>query len=143
MIRPVVGRDRECVVDLWLELVAHHDRLDPRADRRAVDRESLLSEFARALERSQQRTWLARDSVRAIGFVSAEIEGTAGWIHELYVIECWRRRGLARALVAVARSWLLESGSEAVRVRVEPENRVGLSFWARQGFSERARILEG
>ncbi|MFQ5697381.1 MAG: GNAT family N-acetyltransferase [Myxococcota bacterium] len=142
-IRPASAGDRQSILELWLELIAHHDRLDPEGAARPIDREALLAEFTRSLERPQHRVWLAREAGRAIGFVSAEIDGATGWIHELYVVEGWRRRGLARALVQVSGGWLRESGAGSVRVRVEPMNRVGLEFWARQGFSERARILEG
>jgi ribosomal protein S18 acetylase RimI-like enzyme len=132
------------VVDIWIDLIAHHRSLDPDYASLPSLRETLLAETWRGLRSEHCRIVLAEP---ARGFAFAEIDARpsaapAGSIHELWVEPGSRRRGLGRALVAAAEAFFDERGGARVSVRVEVRNPEGLRFWRALGFDERARILE-
>jgi GNAT superfamily N-acetyltransferase len=150
------------LLELWIDLIEHHRRLDPAYPGLPGIREVLLREIERGIERPGCRIWIADADADGgpSGFLFAELdsgghgssgraddgredgESAAGWIHELYVREPSRRRGVASALVDAAEAWLIERGAPRIRVRVEPANASGLGFWDARDFEERSRILE-
>jgi GNAT superfamily N-acetyltransferase len=67
---------------------------------------------------------------------------TTAWIHELFVLEEARGRGVGRALVASVDRFFESHGGPRTAVRVESGNRDALAFWQHLGFAERARVLE-
>jgi GNAT superfamily N-acetyltransferase len=147
-VRRASAQDRQRLLDLWLDLIEHHRRLDPHSPSVPDIREVLLDEIARGLERSSCRIWIAELEGEPVGFLFAELEAArrsepaAAWIHELYVARDRRRRGIASILVDAADAWLAEAGARRARVRVEPGNRSGLGFWSARGFVEKSRLLE-
>ncbi len=110
----------------------------------------ITSELRRAAERDSCRLFVAELDAKPVGFLFAEIEAGAGpggepppaWVHELWVEPDFRGRGLAAALLAESDAFFASRGVTRVSVRVESRNAPALEFWARQGFGERARILE-
>jgi GNAT superfamily N-acetyltransferase len=62
------------------------------------------------------RVWLAEDAAgAAVGFASAcamddLFDGPGAWLSDLYVAPAWRRRGVARALVAAVATWAHADG---------------------------------
>ena len=146
-IRLAATADREPLLGLWLDLVAHHRRLDPDYPALPGIRDALLRELGRGLDEPACRLWLAESDGELVGFLFAEREAAddgAGmsWIHELYVEPGARRAGIGRDLVAEARAFFAEGGAARISVRVETRNQAGLRFWHALGFDEKALILE-
>ncbi|MDN5938809.1 MAG: GNAT family N-acetyltransferase [Salinisphaera sp.] len=56
------------------------------------------------------------------------------WLHNLYVQANHRRAGVARALLADARTHAEELGCSRIRLRVNRHNRLALGFYRRVGF---------
>ncbi len=54
----------------------------------------------------------------------------------------FRGRGAADTIVDAGIAWLGLRGAERVSVRVEAANSEAFGFWRRQGFEERAYVLE-
>ena len=149
MVRRARPSERETVLELWLDLVEHHRERDPSFPESEGLLPALRSEIDRALEEPRCRLFVAEVEGHARGFTLAQVEadGSLGsergcWIHELYVEPDWRRRGLGSMLVASVEAFFAESGGTRVSIRVEASNPIGLRFWERRGFAERARILE-
>ena len=150
-IRRATSGDRESILDLWVELIDYHRRLDPLYPVVTGLRAALRDEIERALRGGPCRLFLADQDGTPVGFLFAEVErgpsreasgpGTS-WIHELYVVPGQRRRGLGRSLVGAAEKFVEELGGGRLAVRVESGNEEGLRFWKRRDFVERARILE-
>ena len=132
---------------MWLELIAHHDRLAPGRGAAPNLREVLANEIRRGSSRARCRLLLAERGGERVGFLFAEVEAAdgvdaAGWIHELWVAPAERARGVAAALVAEADAFFAAHGVRRVSVRVESGNADALRYWTRRGFGDRARILE-
>jgi ribosomal protein S18 acetylase RimI-like enzyme len=147
-VRVARRRDLDRLLELWVALIEHHRRLDPRYPVLPALRESLERELARGLEGGDRRLWVAEAGDRAVGFLSAELDGAGAGgergarIHELYVEPAHRQLGLGRELVSEARRALARIGISRLSVRVEFRNDAALRFWRGQGFLERARLLE-
>jgi GNAT superfamily N-acetyltransferase len=142
-------RQHDVVLELWLELIEYHRRLDPSYPALAGLREILGRELDRALRAERCRVWIAETDGAAHAFLIAEIEsdrplasGGTCWVHEVYVREEFRRRGIASGLVESAEEFFRQASGGRRAVRVEASNRTAQRFWKRAGYSERARILE-
>ena len=149
LVREFRPSERETVLELWLDLVEHHRKLDPSFPESRGLLPALRREVDRALEEPRCRLFVAEveDQVRGFALAQIESDGSLGsergcWIHELYVEPEWRRRGLGSLLVAQVEAFFAERGGTRVSIRVEASNPGGLRFWERRGFAERARVLE-
>ncbi len=159
-LRPARRRDFGAVLELWLGLVLHHQHSDPAFRVPEAVTELLRSELRRAMRNTCCRVIVAEERAgresSLIGFALAEIERQrsmeAGpqdvargvcWVHELFVADGWRERGVGRALAAEVLGFFRERGYSRASVRVEAANPGALEFWRKVGFGERARILEG
>lgn len=149
-IRAVRAADRAGVLDLWLDLIEYHRRLDPDYPGAPGIREVLLKEIERGLRSRSCCIGVAENGSEVVGFVFAEVERGAGlrrdeaglgWIHELFVDPAFRRRGVANALLALVDEFFEQRCPARVSVRVESGNEEGLRFWLRRGFAERERTL--
>ena len=147
-VRSARAQDRTRVLGLWLDLVEHHQRLDPAYPSLPGLRGYLLREIDRGIARPGCWLGLADADGGAVGFLFAEVQKAergdgsgSGWIHELYVEPGQRRRGVASALLEGAVDFFKQCGAVAVSVRVESSNELAFQFWNRHAFVERARIL--
>jgi ribosomal protein S18 acetylase RimI-like enzyme len=146
-VRPAGADDRAALLQLWLALIEHHQRLDPHYPRVPGIRDALDRELTRGLHDPACRILIAEDGA-ALGFLFAEVEtsgpGAAGgmsWIHEIYVDDRARRRGIGQALVGRALAFFEERRGGRISVRVETGNGEGLAFWSAIGFEQNALIL--
>jgi GNAT superfamily N-acetyltransferase len=150
-IRPARASDRRCLLQLWQGLIEHHRGLAPKLPGLDPKPDALRTEIDRGLASPACKVFVAEAGDRAVGFLFCEIDssgrasaegGGVGSLHEMYIRPSWRRRGVARALVRVALEWLQELGVKRISVRIEAANPEALGFWRRQGFEDRARVLE-
>ncbi len=146
-IRLAATADREALLGLWLDLLAHHRSLDSDYPALPGIREALLRELGRGFSDPACRLWVAEGDGGLVGFLFAEHEAAEegvgmSWIHELYVEPAARRVGVGRDLVAAARDFFTERRAARISVRVETRNGAGLRFWHALGFDEKALILE-
>ena len=83
---------------------------------------------------------IARDGAVVAGVITARKQDDAIVVGRLYVLPQYQRRGIGRQLLES--SYGAFRGAQRVRLTVEAENRKGVSFYAKQGFRETARISE-
>ncbi len=104
---------------------------------------------------AMQRGWLARvvgdpDWYVALAFVGGEAVGCVmataeyhppiyvhphrGWLSDVWVEERWRRRGVARTLIAAAEDWLREQGISRIELSVAQANTAAQAVYARLGY---------
>jgi ribosomal protein S18 acetylase RimI-like enzyme len=65
-----------------------------------------------------------------------ELRGPAGFIHDIVVDESARRSGIARQLLAAARSWLVERGAPRVMLWTAAQNDAARGLFASAGFRQ-------
>lgn len=109
----------------------------------------LLDELAATLAAGDFAGFGAFDDARLIGFaeVSERPYGDGcdtapvAWLEGIYIEPPYRRRGLARQLVAAAESWALDRGLSELGSDAELDNfisRLSHSYW---GFEETERVV--
>ena len=85
--------------------------------------------------------WIATVATGAVGHAvltvrhAMEFGGLAGCIDDLYVLPAWRRRGVAAALLAAARSECERRGCKAWQVEVGRDNAAARALYRRCGLA--------
>jgi len=90
--------------------------------------------------------WIEAEGVVAGYFVltlcySLEFGGRFGLLDEFFVAEELRGKGLGTQALAFAAQWCRERRLEALRLEVDPENRLGQKLYRRSGFELQERYL--
>lgn len=73
----------------------------------------------------------------------AGLDGHRGWIYYLAVAPDCRRRGLGRALMAAAESWLRALGAPKLQLMVREGNDEALAFYEALGINRQPVITLG
>lgn len=139
VIRAVEPRDEAAIARLWQELTDYHVALDPRlpgATPGAAERYS-----SRLLERRDDpftRAFVAEVAGEVVGYVLGAVVDLhpdlfdhveSGFIADIYVTPAYRRRGIARQLVAAINTWFAAQGVRYTEWQVAARNREGIRFW--------------
>ena len=57
-------------------------------------------------------------------------------ISDMFVLEEYRRRGIATQMLNHVRRWVESKGIRRIELHVEARNSIGLAFWKKQGFKD-------
>ena len=93
------------------------------------------------------RVWVAQGGRRLVAYLvlsfnyDLEFGGLEGMITELYVEARWRRFGLGRRLIDLARSFCHKSGIAKLELQVSRNNRKARAFYRSLGFYEFDRVV--
>jgi len=79
-------------------------------------------------------TVLAEAGGELAGFCIAQIEGQIGYVVTLDVAPAWRRRGLARSLMAALESRVRENGAVSMALHVYVGNESAMRFYEKIGY---------
>jgi GNAT superfamily N-acetyltransferase len=112
VLRRLEAADYDRLLSLWTEAGLEH-KPRGRDSRPAFERQLDLDMVA--------FFGLFRDG-ELVGNVLATHDGRKGWINRLAVAPAYRRRGLARRLIAAAEEWLAAQGLEIYACLVEGWN---------------------
>ncbi|MFQ5598961.1 MAG: GNAT family N-acetyltransferase [Candidatus Krumholzibacteriia bacterium] len=124
-VRRLRLQDHEAMLELWRR--AGLSSLRPRGrDRREV--------FAQQLASGVETFLGLVEGDRLVGAVVATHDGRKGWINRLAVDPEYRRRGLARRLLAAAEQVLREQGMTVIAVLVERDSEASLRLFQREGY---------
>ena len=88
------------------------------------------------LERNPGMSFVARHDGKIVGAVLCGHDGRRGYLHHLAVLPEHRGAGVGRALVDRCLSALASAGIQKCNIFVFAENRAGIGFWKRTGWSE-------
>ena len=103
----------------------------------ASDSPSSIAEF---LQRNPGLSFVARESGRLLGTILCGHDGRRGYIHHLVVASSERRQGVGRRLVDRCLSSLANRGIIKCHLFVYADNKAGIAFWRRTGWTERIEL---
>ena len=139
-IRAAHPGDTSLLLDLMPEFYAETDY--------PLDRNAAENAFTLLLENEALgRAWiLSQDgadagyAVLTLGF-SMEFHGRDGFVDDLFVRPAYRGRGLGTLALDTVREMGRTLGLRALHLEVDPQNRVAVDLYRREGFSERTLRL--
>ena len=91
-------------------------------------------QIGRSMSKSPARFLVAEAQGKLIGSVIGSFDGWRANFYRLAVIPAYRRRGLARALVAAIETWLLDQGAKKIGALVENDRPGSMAFWQAVGY---------
>ena len=112
--------------------------------------DELTQEFALLMAENKAAFFLARAGELAVGFAQCAlrhdyVEGTStspvGYLEGIYVLEEYRREGVAVGLLTACENWARQSGCKEFASDCELDNTLSLRFHLAAGFKEANRII--
>jgi ribosomal protein S18 acetylase RimI-like enzyme len=129
LIRPCKAEETEAILELWRQADATPSVTD-NAD--AV---------RRVITESGAHVLIAEAEGRIVGSIIGTFDGWRGNIYRLAVHPRYRRRGIARALVAEVENRLAQQGVKRITALVEKNHSQPMSFWEAVGYPVDERIV--
>ena len=138
MIRQAEAYDVPVLAELACRLWPDHTVAEMQAD------------IAEILAKPDASFFLAYAEETAVGFAQCQlrhdyVEGTdsspVGYLEGIYVVEEYRKHGLARALLSACESWAKTKGCTEFASDCELSNEQSLQFHLNVGFEEANRII--
>ncbi|MDD2648385.1 MAG: GNAT family N-acetyltransferase [Eubacteriales bacterium] len=114
------------------------------------DENELLEETKQMIESENAAVFLAESGGEYVGIAECAlrhdyVEGTSsspvGYLEGIFVLECARRSGVARALLEAAKAWSSSCGASEFASDCELHNETSVRFHNSVGFTEAARIV--
>jgi len=121
-IRPFRIEDTDAVLELWRSVGMAGPGRSPRADIR------------KKLRHSPESFFVGLQEGRVVATVMAGYDGHRGWIYSLAVRPGLQRRGIGRAMVEAAETWLRGQGCRRVKLQVDPDRKEAVGFYRRLGY---------
>jgi ribosomal protein S18 acetylase RimI-like enzyme len=141
---PAIRTARSSDLHELLRLVEAYYRFDGiRFERKTIA--AALGTLLR--NRALGRVWVAQGRWRLVAYLvltfnyDLEFGGLEGMITELYVEARWRRFGVGRRLIDLARSFCHKSGIDTLELQVSKDNRKARAFYKALGFREFDRVV--
>jgi ribosomal protein S18 acetylase RimI-like enzyme len=137
------------IISCWKELMDFHETIDAfytQSPDGYIHFEALIRDYLKSKE-AHIAVALHQDAV--VGYATCHIHSfppiflqkCCGYIADLVVRSEYRRRGIGTQLLDSLYEWFRVQGIHGLRLRVSAHNRIGLSFWEKQGFEKRIYVL--
>lgn len=141
-IRRATARDIKEILPVWGELAGFHASLDPAFTPSSEWPREYGAYLRSLMSREDALALVAKDGTEIIGYAVGRVttlppffeHRIRGYIHDVYVREEFRRRGLGRRLVEQILTWFRRRGVTMVELTVAANNRDAIPFWERLGF---------
>jgi len=140
-IRRATTRDVQEILPVWGELAGFHADLDPAFTPSPQWPREYGAYLRTLMGRDDAIAVVAKDGARIIGYAIGRITALPpffehryrGYIHDVYVRDGYRRRGIGRQMVQQILDWLRHRGVHLVELTVAANNDA-VRFWERLGF---------
>ena len=141
-IREAVEDDLDEVVDLWEELVEHHqnysDHFELSRNGRDIWEEYLRDKFSEP----STKLIVAEEDGGLAGFMLCLLdpskpifkERTVGIVSDAYVVKNRRKKGVMKEMLVVALRWFDKNKVKTAEVSILPANLEARTAWAQLGF---------
>jgi ribosomal protein S18 acetylase RimI-like enzyme len=136
---------------LIMDFIKYTEEINPVFGAPESAEKTIIDQFIRpAMKSENSRIILAQDSGRIVGYSYAVIieanpamakRDKYGYIHDLFIIPEYRRRGIGKQLFDEILKWLHSQDIERVELEVIVGNYLANSFWKKQGFSDHVHRL--
>lgn len=112
--------------------------------------EELAQEFCDYMNKESSMVFLAMSDEYAVGFAQCGlrhdyVEGTnsspVGYLEGIFVVEEYRKRGLAKNMLEACQEWAKEQGCTEFASNCELVNEASVKFHLKMGFEEANRII--
>jgi len=141
-IRRATPRDIEEILPVWGELAVYHADLDATFTPSAEWPNEYGAYLRTLMNRDDALAVIARDGADLVGYAVGRITSLPsffesrqrGYIHDVYVRERYRQRGIGRRLVDEILSWFRRRGVTHVELTVAANNDDATAFWRSLGF---------
>ena len=130
-ISPMQDGDDAAIVALWKLCGLTRPWNDPAQD------------LALARKAADSVVLVARDHARICGSIMTGFDGHRGWVYYLAVHPDDRHRGLGRALMTAAESWLVDRGAPKIQLMVREDNASALGFYEALGMTRQPVVTLG
>lgn len=143
IIRPVNKGDADALGEMWLDLVAYHQKLTPDLPGPARGGEHRY--VRRILERLDDPytcALVAEVDGQVVGFILGMVidlmpdifdQRPSGFLADIYVEPQMRRHGVGRSLVNALVDWFRQCGIHSFEWHVASNNPAGIAFWRSVG----------
>lgn len=140
-IRRATARDVREILPVWGELAGFHAHLDPAFTPSPSWPREYGAYLRTLMGRDDAIAVVAKDGEQIIGYAIGRIttlpsffeQRHRGYIHDVYIKEDYRRRGVGRRMVREILEWLRNRGVTLVELTVAANNDA-VGFWERLGF---------
>ncbi len=138
MIKRAEIEDANILASLAIQMWTEHDPCE------------LTDEFRESIKNEDAACYLKYDGGKPVGFAECRlrhdyVEGTksspVGYLEGIFVLEEYRKKGYAAALLAVCETWAKEKGCAQFASDCELDNAQSLKFHLAMGFEETNRIV--
>lgn len=141
-IRRATARDIKEILPVWGELAHYHASLDPAFTPSPQWSREYSAYLRTLMGRDDALAVVAREGPEVIGYAVGRITTLPpffehrfrGYIHDVFIRESFRRRGVGRRLVEEILEWFRTRGVTLVELTVAANNREAIPFWERLGF---------
>jgi GNAT superfamily N-acetyltransferase len=143
MIRPITNHDWQRLEPLWLSLFEHQRAHGMLVELPPNAYELWVAAFTPLLERFAF-VLVAEEENSLVGFLSGRIRAqlphfggrSVGYLSELFVIDSFRRRGIADGLLSAGIAWFRERDIHRFELPVVVNNSQARQFYLRRGWVE-------
>jgi ribosomal protein S18 acetylase RimI-like enzyme len=144
IVRKAKLKDAREVSYLTFLLMKHHARLDKYWEMKKNARQMAVKFIKKSIKSRTSTVFVAEDNGRIVGYVLGDLYkrppnfkmGKVGHLYDAYVLPAYRKRGMAKKLVAELFKWFKSKGMTYVSLETDIRNKVGLAAWKRLKFKE-------
>ncbi len=112
--------------------------------------EELAKEMSEVIDSEDGTIFVAKEQEQIVGFAQCQlrhdyVEGTesspVGYLEGIFVMEEFRKRGVAKALLKACENWALEKDCQEFASDCEIDNHESYKFHMNVGFEEANRVI--
>lgn len=143
-IRPAIEEDLPFLVELWLQLMIHHENDSPLFQVKANAEDGIREILLKKMGDASTEIIIAEDNSNIHGFIICSFQiGSPifklykkGYIAETIIGFKYRRLGIGTLLYEAAETWLKEKKVDHIQLQVSVKNESGIEFWTKRGFDK-------